>query len=378
MHTTSRVFIILSFLVLFISCSTNRNDQMIKENNYGKLADGREVTQFILTNKSGSKLGIINYGARATHLLVKDKDGKLEDVILGYDTIEGYESDNSFQGAIVGRYGNRIGEGKFSIDGQEYQLDINDGKNSLHGGSKGFFSVLWNGEVIETPDGPAVKLSYVSPDGEMGYPGTVSISVTYTLTDNNEVKIEYEGTTDKPTILNPTHHSYFNISGDFTQKITDELLQINAEKFTPVNETLIPTGELADVAGTPMDFRKAKLIGQDINADYEQLKIAGGYDHNWVLDSYNKMVRKVAEVYDPNSGRVMEVFTDQPGIQFYSGNFLDGSIIGKDGIKYNHRTALCLETQFFPDSPNHSNFPSPILRPGEKYTQTTIYKFSVK
>ena len=351
---------------------------MIEKTSYGNLSDGREVFQFTLQNNSGSQLQIINYGAIATHLFVKNKDGKTEDVILGYDSIEGYENDNSFQGSIVGRYGNRIAKGKFTIDSTEYQLDVNDGVNHLHGGTKGFNKQLWTGEAIESPDGPSVKLNYVSADGEMGYPGNLSITVTYTLTNDNEVKIQYEGTTDEATILNPTHHSYFNLSGDFTKKILDHELQIIADRFTPVDETLIPTGELAPVEGTPMDFRTAKLIGKDINADYKQLEIAGGYDHNWVLDNYDKTVRKVAELYDPSSGRVMEVLTDQPGLQFYSGNFLNGSINGKNGVKYQFRTALCLEAQCFPDSPNEPEFPSVVLRPGEKYSQTTIYKFSIK
>lgn len=351
---------------------------MIEKTSYGNLSDGREVFQYTLKNNSGSRLEIINYGAIATHLFVKDRDGKTEDVILGYDSIEGYENDNSFQGSIVGRYGNRIAKGRFTIDSTEYQLDINDGENHLHGGKKGFFKVLWTAESIETPEGPSVKLNYVSPEGEMGYPGTVNITVIYTLSNDNEVKIKYEGTTDKSTILNPTHHSYFNLSGDFTKKIIGHELKINADKFTPVNETLIPTGELANVENTPMDLRTAKLIGKDINADYKQLEIAGGYDHNWVLNNYDKTVRKAAELYDPSSGRVMEVLTDQPGLQFYSGNFLNGTMNGKNGIKYEYRTALCLEAQIFPDSPNQPNFPSAILRPGEKYTQTTIYKFSVK
>ncbi len=378
MRTTPLSFFIFSFILLITSCTTTRNSQMIEKTSYGNLSDGREVFQYTLKNNSGSRLEIINYGAIATHLFVKDRDGKTEDVILGYDSIEGYENDNSFQGSIVGRYGNRIAKGRFTIDSTEYQLDINDGENHLHGGKKGFFKVLWTAESIETPEGPSVKLNYVSPEGEMGYPGTVNITVIYTLSNDNEVKIKYEGTTDKSTILNPTHHSYFNLSGDFTKKIIGHELKINADKFTPVNETLIPTGELANVENTPMDLRTAKLIGKDINADYKQLEIAGGYDHNWVLNNYDKTVRKAAELYDPSSGRVMEVLTDQPGLQFYSGNFLNGTMNGKNGIKYEYRTALCLEAQIFPDSPNQPNFPSAILRPGEKYTQTTIYKFSVK
>lgn len=378
MHNTPRVFFIIAVLFLITSCSTNGNSQMIEKSSFGKLSDGREVSLFTLKNTSGSEARIINYGAILTHLFINNKDGKTEDIVLGYDSIKGYEKDNSFLGATVGRYGNRIDEGKFTLGGKEYQLDVNSGGNHLHGGSKGFYKVMWDAEPKETLDGPSVVLSYVSPDGEMGYPGEVNITITYTLTNDNELKIEYEATTDKPTILNPTHHSYFNLSGDFTKKILDHRLQIDADKFTPVDENLIPTGELAEVADTPMDFRTPKSIGEDIEADYKQLEIAGGYDHNWVLNNYTSDVRKVAELYEPASGRVMEVITDQPGIQFYSGNFLDGSITGKNGIKYEYRTALCLETQFFPDSPNHPEFPSTVLNPGEKYRQTTIYKFFVR
>ena len=378
MRKTPRVLFVISLIFIITSCQTNGNPQMVEKSSFGKLSDGSEVSLFTLKNSKGSEAKITNYGARLVNLYVKNKEGEFKDVILGFDSVEGYVNDKSYQGAIVGRYGNRIGKGKFTLDGQEYQLDINDGPNHLHGGSKGFFSVLWDAEPMETLDGPAVKFTYTSPDGEMGYPGTVDIAITYTLTNDDELKIEYEGTTDKPTILNPTHHSYFNLSGDPNKPVTDEMLQIDADKYTPVDSTLIPTGELADVEGTPLDFRTDKKVGQDINAENEQLGIAGGFDHNWVLNNYNKEVRKVAEVYDPSSGIVMDVLTDQPGIQFYSGNFLDGTFAGKNGVKYQKRTALCLETQVFPDSPNHENFPSSVLRPGEKYTQTTIYKFSVK
>lgn len=378
MQSTFKRFIVFSLIILITSCSTNQKNKMIEKKLFGNLSDGREVYIYTLNNSAGSHVSIINYGAIVTSLFVKDNSGKLKDVVLGYDTIEGYENDKSFLGTIVGRYGNRIGEGKFSLDGNEYQLTINDGKNHLHGGSKGFYKALWNAESFESKEGPALKLSYISPDGDEGYPGTVTMHVTYTLTNDNELKIEYSGTTDKPTILNPTHHSYFNLSGDFTRTILDEELMINADKFTPVDETLITTGELTSVDGTPMDFRSFKRIGEDINEEYDQLKFGKGYDHNWVLNDYNSQVRKAASVYDSYSGIVMDVLTDQPGLQFYSGNFLDGTIIGKNGIAYQHRTALCLEAQCFPDSPNKPEFPSVVLRPGETYKQTTIYKFSVK
>lgn len=378
MQTTLKRFLIFSLAILITSCSTNNKDKMIEKTLFGKLSDGREVHMYLLKNEAGSHVSIINYGAIVTSLYVKDKSGNFKDVVLGYDNLEGYEKDRNFFGAIVGRYGNRIKEGKFTLDGNEYQLTVNDGKNHLHGGTTGFFKALWNAESFESKDGPSVKLTYVSPDGEEGYPGTVTISVTYTLTNDNELKLEYSGTTDKPTILNPTHHSYFNLSGDPTKTILDEELKINADKFTPVDETLITTGELADVEGTPMDFRTFKKIGKDINEDYDQLKFGKGYDHNWVLNNYNSTVQNAATVYDSSSGIEMDVLTDQPGLQFYSGNFLNGSVTGKKGISYQHRTALCLEAQCFPDSPNKPEFPSVVLRPGETYKQTTIYKFSVK
>ena len=378
MQTTLKRFLIFSLAILITSCSTNNKDKMIEKTLFGKLSDGREVHMYLLKNAAGSHASIINYGAIVTSLYIKDKSGNFKDVVLGYDNLEGYEKDRNFFGAIVGRYGNRIKEGKFTLDGNEYQLTVNDGKNHLHGGTTGFFKALWNAESFESKDGPSVKLTYVSPDGEEGYPGTVTISVTYTLTNDNELKLEYSGTTDKPTILNPTHHSYFNLSGDPTKTILDEELKINADKFTPVDETLITTGELADVEGTPMDFRTFKKIGKDINEDYDQLKFGKGYDHNWVLNNYNSTVQNAATVYDSSSGIEMDVLTDQPGLQFYSGNFLNGSVTGKKGISYQHRTALCLEAQCFPDSPNKPEFPSVVLRPGETYKQTTIYKFSVK
>ena len=375
------LFLIITIVALFLisSCQTSKKDEAtITKQEFGKLPDGREAYLFTLKNQAGSEVKITNYGAIVVSILVPDRNGKLGDVVLGYDSLDGYVKDKSFLGAIVGRYGNRIAKGKFTLDGKEYQLDINDGENSLHGGSQGFFKKLWDAEPIESQTDPALKLTYLSKDGEEGYPGDLTITVTYTLTKDNELKIDYVGTTDKPTILNPTHHSYFNLSGDPTKTILDEDLMINADKFTPVDKTLIPTGKFDNVINTPMNFLKPTPIGLHINDDYEQLKFGRGYDHNWVLNNYNKKVRLAATVYDSSSGRFMEVLTDQPGLQFYSGNFLDGSIIGKKGIRYNHRTALCLEAQDFPDAPNKPNFPSAVLRPGETYRQTTIYKFSVK
>jgi len=345
---------------------------------FGKLENGSPVFLYTLKNDSGMKVSIINYGAIVTHVFVPDKNGKFADVVLGYDSLNGYVNDKVFLGAIVGRYGNRIANGKFSLDGKEYQLAKNNGENHLHGGPKGFFKVLWDAEPVKNDSVESLKLSYTSKDGEEGYPGTVKLTVTYTLTKANELKIDYEGKTDKPTVLNPTNHSYFNLSGDFTQTILDHELQINAEKLTPVDQYSITTGELRNVEGTPFDFRKLTPVGLRINNKDEQLQFGGGYDHNWVLNNFNKKVREIALLYHPQTGRYMEVLSDQPGVQFYSGNFLDGSFTGKNGVKYNKRSALCLETQYFPDSPNKPHFPSVTLRPSEIYRQTTIYKFLVK
>lgn len=357
---------------------SKKAEPQVTESAFGTLADGGKVTLYTLTNAAGAQAKIINYGAIVVSLMVPDRQGQLRDVVLGYDDLAAYAKDKDFFGSIVGRYGNRIGAGKFTLDGKTYQLDLNNGANHLHGGSQGFYKKLWKGEAVNGKGGPGVKLTYVSKDGEQGYPGTVTLTVTYTLTPDNGLRLDYDGTTDKPTILNPTNHSYFNLSGDATHTILDEELTIDADKTTPVGPGLIPTGKLADVAGTPMDFRKPTAIGAHIDAKDEQLELGKGYDHNWVLRKPGKKVRKVAELRDPTSGIVMQILTDQPGLQFYSGNFLSGTIHGKKGVAYNHRTALCLEAQDFPDSPNHPNFPSAVLKPGQHYHQTTIYKFSAR
>lgn len=350
---------------------------MIEKTLFGKLPDGKEVFLFSLRNEAGTEVQIINYGAIVKNIFVKNKKGKIEDVVLGYDSLEEYVNDNSFFGAIVGRYGNRIARGKFNLDGKEYNLDINNGKNHLHGGNKGFFKVLWHAEPFVNEPGVSLKLSYISKDGEQGYPGNLSIAVIYTLTEENDLVINYEGKTDRPTILNPTHHSYFNLTGDSTKTILDHELQINADKFTVTDNERIPTGQVASVKNTPLDFDNPHAIRLNINKDYESLNDANGYDCNFVLNNYDSTVKKAATVYDPYSGRFLEVFTDQPGLQFYSGNFLEG-VKGKNGITNKNRTGFCLEAQHFPDSPNRPEFPSTVLRPGEIYKQTTIYKFSVK
>ena len=370
--------VVVAGINLFFSFSLYTKDIAVNEKTlYGTLPDGREVYQFTLTNKPGAVLKVINFGAIVTSLTAPDRNGKYEDIVLGYDSLKSYIDDRTYFGSIVGRYGNRIGKGKFKLDGKEYQLATNDGENHLHGGKVGFNKVLWDAKVVQDSAGPSLELTYISPDGEEGYPGKVTLSVTYTLTDKNELRIVYSGTTDKTTILNPTHHSYFNLSAAFTNTILDHVLVIDANAITPVDKGLIPTGKFLDVSKTPMDFRKPVAIGDHINDQFEQLILGKGYDHNWVLRNYTGMVRKVAEVYEPKSGRLMTVLSDQPGLQFYSGNFLDGSGKGK-GVAFQYRTGLCLEAQCFPDSPNKPEFPSVTLKPGQVYHQTTIYQFTTK
>ena len=377
----NKIFAVPLLLIsIFLSCKTQVEvKQTMDKKLFGKLADGSEVYIYTLANKSGMEAKIINYGAAVVSLTAPDKNGKLADVVLGYDSLDGYVNDKSYFGAIVGRYGNRIADGKFKLDGKEYQLTINDGANHLHGGLKGYNKVLWNEtEIAKTGDGASLTLSYDSKDGEQGYPGNLKLTVKYTLTNNNELKIEYNAVTDKPTVLNPTHHSYFNLTGDPEKTILDHELMIDADNTTPVAKGLIPTGKFASVANTPMDFRKPTKIGARIDENYDQLKLGLGYDHNWVLNKHQESLPKVLSVYEPVSGRVMEMYTDQPGVQFYSGNFLDGTVKGKNGIMYKHRTGFCLEAQHYPDSPNHPEFPSTKLEPGQVYKQTTIYKFSAR
>jgi aldose 1-epimerase len=377
--------VLVLMVTLPMSASTTPNKApapSVAEAGFGTLDDGRKVSLYTLTNSSGAEVRIINYGAIVVSLKVPDREGKLRDVVLGYDGLAGYVQDKAFLGSIVGRYANRIAAGRFTLDGKTYQLDLNDGSNHLHGGTRGFHTKLWKAEKVKGKGGPGVKLTYVSQDGEEGYPGKVTLNVTYTLTPDNGLRVDYQGTTDKPTLLNPTHHSYFNLGGDPTRTILDEELTIEADQTTAVGAGLIPTGKLLDVAGTPMDFRRPAKIGARIEANDAQLLLGKGYDHNWVLrqDEKNagKKVRQAAALFDARSGIFMRVLTDQPGLQFYSGNFLDGSIHGKQGVVYQHRSALCLEAQLFPDAPNHPAFPSATLRPGERYKQTTIYQFSTR
>ena len=374
--------VFLMSAMILVSCQSKKEEStMVEKKSFGKLSNGEEVYFYTLTNKNGLKAEITNYGATVVSLFVPDKNGKLEDVVLGYDDVSGYEKGESYFGGIVGRYGNRIGKGKFSLDGTDYQLSINNGENHLHGGKLGFNKRVWQVVGAENKMGGSfIALKYVSVDGEEGYPGTVELTVNYQLSQENELWINYTATTDKNTILNPTHHSYFNLSGDPSKTILEHELMIDADKYTPVDKGLITTGELADVANTPFDFRKPKAIGKDIDADNLQIKFGLGYDHNWVLNKHPEQVFKFASVYEAVSGRLMEILTDQPGVQFYSGNFLDGKSKGKHGVMYQYRTGFCMEAQKYPDSPNKPEWPSATLKASKKtpYRQTTIYKFSTK
>ena len=338
--------------------------------------DGKPSNLYVLKN-SNIVAAITNYGARVVSLLVPDKNGKMTDVVVGFDNVNDYtQGSDTYFGAIVGRYGNRIAKGKFELDGKEYTLPTNNGPNSLHGGDTGFSRKVWDAQQLNDS---TLQLTYVSKDGEEGYPGTLTAKVTYTVMGNQGLKIDYHATTDKKTVVNLTNHSYFNLNGEGSGTINNHLMMINADKFTPVDSTLIPTGNLESVANTPLDFRSPTAIGARINdTSSVQLKYGKGYDHNFVINPTNDSLTKAAEVMGDQSGIVMDVYTDQPGMQFYGGNFMDGLHTIKGGKKDNYRTAFCLETQHYPDSPNHPDFPSTTLSPGEVYKTTTIYEFSVK
>lgn len=342
---------------------------------FGKLKDGEAVTLYTLTNKNGAVAKVMTYGAILTELHVPDKNGKMGDVVLGFDNLAAYEKGHPFFGATVGRVANRIAKGRFKLDGKTYKLAINNGPNTLHGGLKGFDKKVWKAEEVKSAAGPAVRFTLHSPDMDEGFPGNLDASVTYTLTDDNAVRLDYTARTDKATYVNLTNHSYFNLAGD--GEVRYHVVQFNADKYTPVDDTMIPTGEIKSVAGTPFDFRKPTAIGariDDISGN------PGGYDHNMVVNHKNgaHSLAHFATVYEPTTGRVMDMWTTEPGVQFYTGNFLDGSLTGKNGVVYNKNFAFCLEAQDFPDAINHPNFPSPILRPGQTYSQTTIYKFSTR
>ena len=351
----------------------------MKKQPFGKTSDGREVNLFTLTNQNGMEVAITDFGGIVVALKVPDRNGKLDDVVLGYDGLEGYLSNPAFFGSIIGRYCNRIAHGTFTLQGISYKLPKNDGDNTIHGGPQGFNKRLWTAKDVSTNKGKALALTYLSLDSEEGFPGNLSVQVVYTLTDENELSIGYSATTDKDTVVNLTNHSYFNLAGQGNGDILEHQLMIRGDRITPVDATLIPTGELRPVNGTPFDFTHSTVIGARINQDDPQLKLGHGYDHNWVLTPSEKGSPSLAaEAYDPKSGRVLQVLTTEPGLQLYTGNFLDGTIHGKGGKVYNRRYAFCLETQHFPDSPNHPTFPSTELKPGQKYSSTTIFKFSTR
>ena len=374
------------YLVLtlaIISCeSTKKKENMslfnINKEFFGKTTDGAIVDQYTLKNSNGMEVSIISYGGIITSWKAKDRDGNYRDIVLGFNNISDYETISPYFGALIGRYGNRINEGKFTLDGVEYNLAVNNGENHLHGGLKGFDKVIWDVEERVNDKSVSLILRYTSSDMEEGYPGNLDVKVTYTLTKDDELRVRYEAETDKKTIINLTQHSYFNLSAGLSRDILSHEITINSDSYLPVYQTLIPTGELRDVGGTPFDFRESKRIGDDINNEDKQLNYGNGYDHCWVLNKQDKGIRLVATAYDPVSGRLLEVSSDQPGIQFYSGNFLDGNLESKDGAKYEFRSGFCLETQHYPDSPNQESFPTVILNPGEKYDTKTIFKFSTR
>ena len=359
------------------TASARASSTRVAKTPFGSLPDGRAVSAFTLTNANGVELRAIDYGGIVTSIRTRDRTGVLGDIVLGYDDLAGYLKSTPYFGAIVGRYGNRIAKGKFTLDGASYTLAVNNGQNTLHGGLVGFDKVLWNATPFDSATSSGLVLTYTSADGEEGYPGAVSVRVTYTLTDDNEFSIDYHATTTKATPINLTQHTYFNLGGDGSGDVLKQEIAIDADAFTPVDSTLIPTGVLQPVTGSPFDLRKPTAIGAHIGDDDTQLKIAGGYDHNFVLNRTAAGLAHAARVVDPASGRTLDVNTTEPGVQFYTGNFLDGTLTGKSGHVYRHRNGFCLETQHFPDSPNQPAFPSTILRPGSEYRSRTVYTFGV-
>lgn len=370
-------------LSLMIATLTAQANGLSSEHKaFGKTNDGTAVEQYVLRNSHGMQATVITYGATLQSLAVPDKNGKLEDVVLGFDNVQGYQSGKAYFGATIGRFGNRLANGAFEIDGKRFQVPQNDGSNSLHGGPQGFDKHVWKAKPAKGEDSVGVTLTYLSADGEMGFPGNLTTEVTYSLNENNELRIEYKASTDKPTVLNLTNHSYFNLAGAGNGDVLQQVATLHASHYTPVNGKLIPTGELAPVAGTPMDFTQPTAIGKHIKADHPQLKFAepkqGGFDFNWVLDAKGDLGKLAADVSDPQSGRRLQLYTTEPGVQFYTSNFLDGSVKGKAGKTYAHWSAFTLETQHYPDAPNQPNFPSTRLDPGKTYTQSTVLKFSAQ
>lgn len=370
-----KAFIGSIILAALIGCSPQKKETPLSDM---KTVDPSQLELYVVKNANGVSMAVTNLGGRIVLLQVPDKNGKLGDIVLGYDSLEQYIEGNKYFGAMIGRYGNRIAKGKFTLDGKDYQLAVNNGANALHGGLVGFNNVLWRMQPKTIEGGQALEMTYSSPEGEEGYPGTLNVQVTYTLTDANELIIDYEATTDKTTVVNLTHHSFFNLAGEGSGDILSHEFTINADKYCPVDEGLIPTGELRPVTGTPFDFLQPHRAGERIDQDDQQLKYGKGYDHNWVLNKKGNELSLAARVTEPTTGRVMEVWTTEPGLQFYSGNFLTPKEIGKKGHVYDFRTAFCLEAQHFPDSPNQPGFPSTVLAPGAVYTQRTIYRFSTQ
>jgi len=374
--TTTVLFGAIVWMVFGLGPEAN-SPKKVRKQVFGKTSRGETVELYTLTNSKGMEATIITYGGIIVALKVPDRNGKAGDVALGFDSLEGYLKGHPYFGAIIGRYGNRIGKGRFSLNGVEYTLARNDGDNHLHGGIKGFDKVVWKAKQSTGQGGPALELFDLSKDGEEGYPGNLSVTVTYTLTDANEVRIDYQATTDKDTVVNLTNHSYFNLAGQGEGDILRHRVMINADRFTPIDSGLIPTGELRSVDGTPFNFRQPYAVGERIGVDDQQLEFGKGYDHNFVLNGSVGTLRLAGRVSEPASGRVMEVLTTEPGVQFYSGNFLDGTLRGKGDKVYQRRYGFCLETQHFPDSPNKPAFPSVVLKPGARYQTTTIYRFLI-
>ncbi len=366
--------------VALLGCSSTSKSTLSPPSRaeFGKMPDGTPVDIYTLRNSKGSEARIMTYGGIVVSLKVPDRDGKMGDVVWGFDNLQGYLSKPPppYFGALIGRYGNRIAKAKFTLDGKTYNLPANDGQNSLHGGTNGFDKVVWTAVSSVGSKGPSLQLSYLSKDGDQGYPGNLKVTATYTLTEDNALELQFTATTDKDTVVNLTHHSYFNLAG--SGDILNHTVMMPADTFTPVDSTLIPTGELRPVKGTPFDFNTATAIGARINQNDEQLGFGKGYDHNWVIKKPLGKLGLMAKVYEPTTGRVMEVLSDEPGLQFYSGNFLDGTLTGKGGQVYKLRSAFCMEPQHYPDSPNHPQFPSTVLKPGQTFHNTIIYKFSVQ